>query len=326
VGIYGRPVWRDRDRDRGLDLTQPPARDDHDGARPAARDDHDGARPPTHEDHDGDPPAERRGRGRHRRTADRTGHRREVGPAPQPSTPFRRQPEIVPRGSPVYRRAPKPVARVSKRPRRLPRRQRIRLLAVLLGLLGLFGTGLGLGQGTDLLPTLSSFGFGRESAPSSRYPALKPSRPVGITIPAIDVRAPVHPVGLAADGSIAVPEVNVRNEAGWFDRGPTPGQYGPAVIVGHVDGSQGPAVFARLHSLRAGSQIEVTRRDQRVTVFRVDSVARYDKSHLPADRIYNDFSRPGLRLITCGGRWVGGERGYADNVVVFASLVSARRA
>jgi hypothetical protein len=36
-----------------------------------------------------------------------------------------------------------------------------------------------------------------------------------------------------------------------------------------------------------------------------------------------DFSRPGLRLITYGGQWVGGRLGYADNVVVFASLVSA---
>jgi hypothetical protein len=42
--------------------------------------------------------------------------------------------------------------------------------------------------------------------------------------------------------------------------------------------------------------------------------------------VYGDFTRPGLRLITCGGRWVGGELGYADNVVVFASLVRAYRA
>jgi hypothetical protein len=42
--------------------------------------------------------------------------------------------------------------------------------------------------------------------------------------------------------------------------------------------------------------------------------------------VYGDFTRPGLRLITCGGQWVGGELGYADNVIVFASLVSSHRA
>jgi hypothetical protein len=54
------------------------------------------------------------------------------------------------------------------------------------------------------------------------------------------------------------------------------------------------------------------------------SVESFDKSAIPADRVYGDFTRPGLRLITCGGRWVGGATGYAYNVIVFASLVSAR--
>jgi hypothetical protein len=47
----------------------------------------------------------------------------------------------------------------------------------------------------------------------------------------------------------------------------------------------------------------------------------YAKSRVPAKEVYGDFSRPGLRVITCGGAWVGGEEGYADNIVVFASLV-----
>jgi hypothetical protein len=42
--------------------------------------------------------------------------------------------------------------------------------------------------------------------------------------------------------------------------------------------------------------------------------------------VYGDFSRPGLRLITCGGEWKGGSIGYADNIIVFASLVGSRAA
>ncbi len=98
------------------------------------------------------------------------------------------------------------------------------------------------------------------------------------------------------------------------------------MIVGHVDTRSGPAVFHELSNVRGRrSKIEIRREDQSVAVFEVNSVKRFGKSEIPVDRVYGDFSRPSLRLITCGGRWVGGETGYADNVVVFASLVSARQ-
>ncbi|MCM0675118.1 class F sortase [Micromonospora phytophila] len=161
--------------------------------------------------------------------------------------------------------------------------------------------------------------------PPKKFPVLPASRPVGIAIDTIDLQAPVHSVGIAPDGSIAVPDAARAQEAGWYDQGPTPGQYGPSVIVGHVDTSTGPAVFHELRELRDGDRIEVTRTDRSVAVFEVTSVERFDKEQLPVDEVFGDFSRPHLRLITCGGRWVGGQTGYADNVVVFASLVRARR-
>ncbi|MEV4820896.1 class F sortase [Micromonospora sp. NPDC049274] len=175
--------------------------------------------------------------------------------------------------------------------------------------------------GVSLLPDRISAGL---RPPPKKFPVLPASRPTALTIGKIDLRAPLHDVGIAPDGTIAVPDVARAQEAGWYDKGPTPGQYGPAVIVGHVDTTTGPAVFHQLRDLRAGDQIEVTRSDGRVAVFEVDSVQRFDKDRLPVDEVYGDFSRPSLRLITCGGRWVGGERGYSDNLVVFASLVKAR--
>ncbi|MCW6008083.1 class F sortase [Micromonospora sp. CPCC 205371] len=153
---------------------------------------------------------------------------------------------------------------------------------------------------------------------------MEPSRPVRISVPSIGLRAGVHGVGLAGDGSIDVPAATRRQEAGWYRESPTPGQFGPAIIVGHVDSRTGPAVFHELRELRPGAKIEIARRDGSVAIFEVNSVERFDKEHLPIDRMYADFSRPSLRLITCGGRWVGGSTGYADNVVVFASLVRAR--
>lgn len=191
------------------------------------------------------------------------------------------------------------------------------------GLMVLIVAMLGVEQvtGVSILPDRLSAGL---RPPPKKFPVLPASHPVSLTIDTIDLRAPVHDVGIAADGTIAVPDAARAQEAGWYDQGPTPGQYGPAVIVGHVDTTSGPAVFHQLRELRSGDQIEVTRTDHSVAVFEVDSVQRFDKGRLPVDEVYGDFSRPSLRLITCGGRWVGGETGYSDNVVVFASLVKAR--
>ncbi|MFI7553508.1 class F sortase [Micromonospora sediminimaris] len=175
--------------------------------------------------------------------------------------------------------------------------------------------------GLSLLPDRFIAGLAQ---PPKKFPLLAASEPVGIEINKIDLAAPVHNVGIAPDGSIAAPPAERAQEAGWYDQGPTPGQYGPAVIVGHVDTTTGPAVFHQLPQLRAGDRVEVARSDGSVAVFEVDRVDRFDKEQLPTDDVFGDFSRPQLRLITCGGRWVGGETGYADNVVVFASLVEAR--
>ena len=196
-------------------------------------------------------------------------------------------------------------------------------MAVALVLAGLFAVAAGLGQATGFEvrnPFRSA-----DKPPPRAFPVLDPSRPLRLAIPSLRVQAPVRDVGLADDGSVAVPPLTRHNEAGWFDRGPTPGQFGPAVIVGHADTRTGPSVFHDLGTLKPGQRIEVTRRDRRVAVFEVNSVERFGKTAVPVQRVYGDFSRPSLRLVTCGGRWVGGSTGYADNVVVFASLVSSHR-
>lgn len=210
--------------------------------------------------------------------------------------------------------------------RRPGRRERIPgLIAVAFVMLGLFCAGIGLGQVTGAFQLSSLFGSGNKPPPG-QFPVLGPSTPMQIVIPSIDVRAPVHRVGKDDTGAIAVPAARLTNEAGWYEGGPSPGQYGPAILVGHVDTKDHPAVFHRLGDLKAGAQIQVTRRDGKVAVFEVNSVETFSKSQLPVSRVFNDYSRPGLRLITCGGAWVGGALGYASNVIAFASLVSVHKA
>ncbi|MCM0677251.1 class F sortase [Micromonospora phytophila] len=196
-------------------------------------------------------------------------------------------------------------------------------LAVVLVLVGVFATGAGLCRTVGPFDWAAGGGEARPARGESGR--LAASRPVRLSVPTIKVSANVAPVGQARDGSIAVPPLERAQETGWYDRGPTPGEPGPAVIVGHVDTKSGPSVFYDLHKLRPGDTVEVTRADHSVVVFTVDSVEHFPKDQLPAERIYGDEGPPGLRLITCGGDWLGGRAGYADNVIAFATLTSSRK-
>ena len=213
--------------------------------------------------------------------------------------------------------------RVRTRPRTLAPRRPLPLgvIAAILVFVGLFTVGAGLGAATGF--DLSELFKGPDKPPPRAFPVLDPSRPKRLTIRSIKVEAPILQVGLAKDGSVDVPPVKRHNEAGWFGQGPTPGQFGPALIVGHADTSSGPSVFVNLGKLKPGQKIEVLRQDDSVAVFQINSVERFSKEKLPVKRVYGDYTRPSLRLMTCGGKWLGGRQGYRDNVVVFASLVKA---
>jgi Sortase domain len=151
------------------------------------------------------------------------------------------------------------------------------------------------------------------------------SVPVSVAIPAIGVQAQIIPLGLDADGGVAVPSLSTPFLASWYDRGPTPGQAGAAVLLGHVDAaSVGPAVFYRLGDLRPGNLVYVTRRDGRTAVFRVSSVGLYPQDAFPAARVYQYSRYPTLRLITCGGQFDWQTHLYLDRTIVFATYAGSR--
>ncbi|CAL9570397.1 class F sortase [Streptomyces sp. Tu 3180] len=161
-------------------------------------------------------------------------------------------------------------------------------------------------------------GGGRAAAP-----ALPPSPPDRVRIPSIDVDAPLTGLRLTKTGSLGVPPADRKNLAGWYEAGTTPGETGTAIIAGHVDNAEGPAVFYSLGALRKGSTIEVDRRDGGVAVFAVDAVEVYDARDFPDARVYGAASRPELRVITCGGNY-SRTTGYQGNVVVYAHLTGSR--
>jgi hypothetical protein len=150
---------------------------------------------------------------------------------------------------------------------------------------------------------------------------------VTVAIPAIGVHTKLINLGLGPGNTLQVPPLTPAGvqEAGWYDRGPTPGQVGPAVIAGHIDSYAGPGVFFRLGALRPGDQISVTRADGTVAVFRVAAVDEYRKSGFPTSEVYGPVSYTGLRLITCGGQFDYQTRHYLSNTVIYAVLTSSHR-
>ncbi|PBO21737.1 class F sortase [Streptomyces albidoflavus] len=150
-------------------------------------------------------------------------------------------------------------------------------------------------------------------------PRRAPARCSGGRRRGAGVDAPVRPVGLDEAGWIDPPPARAPHPAGWFTGSPAPGTRGTSVLVGHVDGAQGPAVFHGLGAVAKGGRVEVARADGRAAVFTVYGVDVVPKKGFPARRVYGDTGRPELRLITCGGTYRPAG-GYDANVVVFARL------
>lgn len=151
--------------------------------------------------------------------------------------------------------------------------------------------------------------------------ALSRSAPVNIQIPAIHVSAPVMEVGENSDGSVQVPPLGTHNLTGWYKNGPTPGQMGASVILGHVDSYQGISVFYYLKDLIQGDQIHVSLADGKVANFVVDGLEKVTKTDFPTSDVYGKVPYPGLRLLTCGGPFDGTSRHYLDNIIVYAHLI-----
>ncbi|WP_217166703.1 class F sortase [Streptomyces sp. AC512_CC834] len=174
-------------------------------------------------------------------------------------------------------------------------------------------------------PSAAQAGTGRpdQSDRGAAAPALPPSPPDRVRIPAIGVDAPLTGLGLTETGSLDVPPAEKKNLAGWYEAGTTPGETGTAIVAGHVDNAEGPAVFYRLGALKKGSTIEVDRRDGGVALFTVDAVEVYAADDFPDEKVYGAANRPELRVITCGGDY-SRSTGYQGNVVVFAHLTGSR--
>jgi sortase (surface protein transpeptidase) len=160
------------------------------------------------------------------------------------------------------------------------------------------------------------------SASSQAPPRRQMPIPVRIAVPAIGLSARVVALGLNRDHTVQVPKT--FSDTGWFRPGPEPGERGAAVILGHVDSRRGPAVFYRLRALRRGDVIRISLRNGSKIRFVVTGAKAVPKRHFPTKLVYAKTGGPGLRLITCDGRFDSSTGHYVDNYIVFAKLITRR--
>ena len=108
------------------------------------------------------------------------------------------------------------------------------------------------------------------------------------------------------------------DRVGWFTGGGRPGARGPTVLMGHVDSTDGPAVFFALRDLVAGDVVEVTGADGSTARYAVSGTSQVPKGEFPTAAVFGATADDVLRLITCTGAFDSGARSYTDNLVVTA--------
>ena len=162
------------------------------------------------------------------------------------------------------------------------------------------------------------------SAPAPEATAAAPlpaSTPATLRIPAIGATSSLIRLGLDDDDALQVPPGKPGSPAGWYEHSPTPGEAGPAVLLGHVNAEGGgPGIFADLRRLRSGDTVEITRQDGSTAVFAVRSGEQYPKDEFPTAKVYGNTAGPELRLITCDG-YDPKTGHFDDNYVVYAAMV-----
>jgi LPXTG-site transpeptidase (sortase) family protein len=148
---------------------------------------------------------------------------------------------------------------------------------------------------------------------------LSKSQPTRIKIEKLGLDAQVVELGLNNDQTIEVPKS--AQDVGWYKYGPTPGEVGPAVMVGHLDWYNNQlGSFYHLNKLQVGDTFQITRQDGSSPTFRVTKTQTISQDQFPTQEVYGNTSDAEVRLITCSGQWLSSQGHYSGNLIVFATL------
>ncbi|RJX40202.1 class F sortase [Paenibacillus pinisoli] len=154
--------------------------------------------------------------------------------------------------------------------------------------------------------------------PGNDQPEAELSVPRRLVIPSVHIDAPVVEVGVLENGKMGVP--SSVDTVGVLYPWVLPGEAGNAVMAGHVDGKQGPAVFYPLQQLKAGDSVQVHQASGEYLEFEVMALASYPANEAPLELIYGDTEETRLNLITCTGKYDRKSKQYDKRLVVYTKL------
>ncbi len=155
-------------------------------------------------------------------------------------------------------------------------------------------------------------------------PSIRTQHPLGAIVPArmiipkVHVNAPV--VQKDIDGHNVMEAPSSPDQVAWYPFSAEPGAGSNAVFSGHLDfAGRGPAVFWRLHELRAGDPLELEPASGPGYRYRVTSVQTYDANTGAVAEIIGPTAVDSVTLITCEGTY-SKRSGYSERLIVRAQI------
>lgn len=145
------------------------------------------------------------------------------------------------------------------------------------------------------------------------------SLPRQISIPSLDIHTAIEHVREDEKGNMDVPK-DPWNVA-WYEKGYVPGQKGNAVLAGHVDSPEGPAIFYLLKTLHQRDDIFITDEHGEQLHFKVTEAHTYPFDKVPMADVFGTQGKAKVILITCTGTFQKSAKNYSERLIVTAEQV-----
>jgi len=158
-------------------------------------------------------------------------------------------------------------------------------------------------------------------------PPPKPALPVTVDIPSIGVHATkLMPLGLDKNGVIETPPLSQPQTLGYYTRSSPPCVPGPSqvpfALIGHIDGNHQLGVLAKLKNLKKGDTVTIGLDNGQSCTYRINKLAQYEKQDVPVQDVWGPTADAQIRVISCGGPFIGPPYYYRDNLDGMGTLIS----